>query len=180
MTGDGVPWAFYETIGGGMGARPDADGIDGIHTHMTNTLNTPIETMERYFPIRVTRYEFARDTGGAGRFRGGCGLVRSYILLDGSATVTLLAERQRVAPSGLEGGGDGAPGVHALRHGGKSKKLAAKVTVMIEAGDEITVQTPGGGGYGDPLARRRKVRSADRASGLVRRRRVLAPKPVES
>jgi N-methylhydantoinase B len=135
--------------------------------------------MERYFPIRVTRYEFARDTGGAGRFRGGCGLVRSFMLLDGSATVTLLAERQRVAPSGLEGGGDGAPGAHALRHGGKSKKLAAKVTVNIEAGDEITVQTPGGGGYGDPLARRRKVRSADRASGLVRRRRVPKAPAVE-
>jgi N-methylhydantoinase B len=177
---NGVRWAFYETIGGGMGARPDADGIDGIHTHMTNTLNTPIEALERYFPIRVTRYEFARDTAGAGRFRGGSGLVRSFTLLDGSATVSLLAERQRVAPSGLEGGGDGAPGSHALRRGGKRKKLAAKVTFAIAPGEEVIVQTPGGGGYGDPLARRRKAASADRRSGLVRRKRVLPAKPVES
>ncbi len=176
---DGVPWAFYETIGGGMGARPDADGIDGIHTHMTNTLNTPIEALERYFPIRVTRYEFARDTAGAGRFRGGCGLVRSFTLLDGRATVSLLAERQRVAPSGIEGGGDGAPGAHALRRGGKRKKLGAKVTFPLEAGDEVIVQTPGGGGYGDPLARGPRAAAADRASGLVRRRRVPKAPAVE-
>ncbi len=176
---DGVPWAFYETIGGGMGARPDADGIDGIHTHMTNTLNTPVEAMERYFPIRLTRYEFARGTGGEGRFRGGCGLVRSFTLLAGRATVSLLAERQRVAPSGAQGGGDGAPGAHALRSGGKRKKLGAKVTFEIAAGDEVIVTTPGGGGYGDPLERRRGAQSADRASGLVRRRGALRTSPVE-
>jgi N-methylhydantoinase B len=171
--GDGTPWAFYETIGGGMGARPDADGIDGIQTHMTNTLNTPIEAIERYFPIRVTRYEFVPDTGGIGRFRGGCGLVRSWILLAGRATVSLLAERHRVAPSGAHGGGDGALGTHAIRRRGKLQRLAAKVSVELAAGDEVIVQTPGGGGYGDPLARRRKAISADRANGLVRRRRLV-------
>jgi N-methylhydantoinase B len=173
---DGTPWALYETIGGGMGARPDADGIDGIHTHMTNTLNTPVEALERYFPIRVTRYEFARDTGGAGRFRGGCGLVRSFLFLEGRATLTLLAERLRVAPSGAAGGSDGAPGAHVLRRGGKRKKLASKVTLELEAGDEVSVQTPGGGGYGDPLERKRRARSADRANGLVRRAKVRGTK----
>lgn len=168
---DGTPWAFYETIGGGMGARPCADGIDGIHTHMTNTLNTPVEALERYYPIRMTQYEFAPYTGGAGRFRGGCGLVRSFTLLTGHATLSLLAERARIAPSGAQGGGDGSPGVHALRRKGKRKKLAAKTTLRIEAGDEVIVQTPGGGGYGDPLERKRKAKGADRASGLVRRRR---------
>ncbi len=83
--GDGSTWAFYETNGCGMGARPNADGIDGIHCHMTNTLNTPIEAIEREYPLRVTRYEFAEGTGGAGRHRGGDGLIRSIELVEGSA-----------------------------------------------------------------------------------------------
>ena len=86
----GRAWSFYETNGCGMGARPDADGIDAIHAHMTNTLNTPIEVIERSFPLRVTRYEFADDTAGTGRFRGGHGLVRALELTEGTATVSLL------------------------------------------------------------------------------------------
>src|SRR5256886_2230272 len=108
------PWGFYETIACGMGARPGLDGIDGIHCHMTNTLNTPIEAMERTFPVLMTRYEFRPDTGGAGRFRGGCGVSRAWRLLAGSCTLTLLTERVRVAPRGLNGGGDGGRGAHAM------------------------------------------------------------------
>ena len=167
-TADGTPWAFYETIGGGMGARPDADGIDGIHTHMTNTLNTPIEAMERYFPIRMTRYEFAPNTAGDGTYRGGCGLVRSFQLLAGSARASLLAERHRVAPSGAQGGRDGAPGRHSLRtSNGEERTIAAKTTIDLHPGDEIIVQTPGGGGYGDPSQRDPAARERDRLNGLL-------------
>jgi N-methylhydantoinase B len=146
----GAVWALYETIGGGMGARPGSDGIDGIHTHMTNTLNTPVEALERSAPVRVTRYEFADGSGGAGEFRGGCGLIRGYLLTEGRATFSLLAERQRVAPEGAEGGGPGARGAHHLvRAGGEAEPLPAKCSVELVAGDEIVVRTPGGGGYGD-------------------------------
>lgn len=150
----GVIWALYETIGGGMGARPGADGIDGIHTHMTNTLNTPVEALERSAPIRVTRYEFAEGSGGDGEFRGGCGLVRGFTLTEGTATFSLLAERHRVAPEGAAGGKPGARGAHALRRaGGEAESLPAKCSVELRAGDEIVVQTPGGGGYGAPARR---------------------------
>jgi len=168
QTSDGTAWAFYETNGGGMGARPNADGIDGIHTHMTNTLNTPIEAMERYLPIRMTRYEFEPDTGGDGTYRGGTALVRSFELLEGSARLSLLAERQRVAPSGAQGGEDGACGKHTLRHAdGTERVLPAKTTVDLQPGDEVIVQTPGGGGYGDPSGRDPAARERDRLNGLV-------------
>jgi N-methylhydantoinase B len=166
---DGSAWAFYETNGGGMGARPGEDGIDGIHTHMTNTLNTPIEAMERYFPIRMTKYEFASGTGGDGEFRGGCGLVRSFTLLGGSCTVSLLAERQRVAPSGARGGSDGACGMHELREaGGKLRRLPAKGSLELAPGDELIVQTPGGGGFGEPAKRRTAAHRIDEENGLLR------------
>jgi N-methylhydantoinase B len=170
---DGTPWAFYETNGGGMGARPNVDGIDGIHTHMTNTLNTPIEAMERYFPIRMTRYEFAPDTAGDGTFRGGCGLVRAFELLGGDARVTLLAERQRVAPSGVQGGRDGAPGRHSIRSAdGSTRVVPAKVTIDLHPGDEVIAQTPGGGGYGDPSKRDPLARERDQLNGLVRKEKL--------
>lgn len=166
---DGSAWAFYETNGGGMGARPNADGIDGIHTHMTNTLNTPIEAIERYFPIRLTKYEFAPGTGGEGEFRGGCGLVRSFTLLEGSCTVSLLAERQRVAPAGAAGGSGGACGRHRLRAAdGSLRTLPAKGSLELAPGDELIVQTPGGGGFGDPAKRPSAARRRDEENGLLR------------
>jgi len=144
----GETWTFYETNGCGMGGRPTADGIDGIQSHMTNTLNTPIEAMERYLPIRLTRYEFVDGTGGSGRYRGGCGLVRSWTLLEGSGRASLLAERHTTHPQGLRGGADGACGEHWLVRNGDPKKLPGKVSVALLAGDEVVVQTPGGGGWG--------------------------------
>jgi len=148
---DGTTWAFYETNGCGMGARPNADGLDGIQCHMTNTLNTPIEALEREFPLRITRYEFAEGTGGRGRYRGGNGLIRELELLEGAARVSLLAERHTVAPPGALGGEPGSVGRHALRkRNGSEESLPAKTTRGLVPGETIVVQTPGGGGYGLP------------------------------
>jgi N-methylhydantoinase B len=145
---DGTTWAFYETNGCGMGARPTADGIDGIQCHMTNTLNTPIEAIERDYPLRVTCYEFAEGTGGGGRFHGGDGLIRAIELTEGSAQASLLADRQTLQPPGACGGEPGASGKHALIRGGTQRMLPAKTTMPFEPGDVLIVQTPGGGGYG--------------------------------
>ena len=167
----GAPWAFYETNGCGMGARPEADGVDGIQAHMTNTLNTPIEVLERTFPLRVTRYEFAEDTAGAGRYRGGSGLVRALQVRAGSATISLLGERHAVAPRGAQGGGDGARGRHTLvvPHAGGADEirvLPAKVTLQVSAGETLVVQTAGAGGYGDPAQRDGAARARDLADGF--------------
>jgi N-methylhydantoinase B len=146
----GDTWAFYETNGCGMGARPTRDGIDAIHVHMTNTLNTPIEAIEREFPLRVTRYEIVEGTGGRGRYRGGNGLVRSIELVEGRAQATLLADRHTRKPPGAEGGESGACGTHSLTRKGVERSLPAKTTLAFEPNDVLTVQTPGGGGYGKP------------------------------
>ncbi len=145
---NGETWAFYETNGCGMGARPSADGIDGIHCHMTNTLNTPIEALEREYPLRVVRYEFARGTGGMGRYRGGDGLVRALELVEGSAEATLLADRHTLQPPGARGGEPGACGRHTLVRDGIENPLPAKTSFALRPGDVVVVQTPGGGGYG--------------------------------
>lgn len=147
---DGRTWAFYETNGCGMGARPGMDGIDGIQCHMTNTLNTPIEAIEREYPLRVARYEFAPGTGGRGRFRGGEGLIRALTLTEGDARVSLLAERHAVAPHGAQGGGDGSTGRHSIeRIGAETETLPAKTTLAFTVGQTLVIQTPGGGGYGE-------------------------------
>lgn len=147
---DGRTWAFYETNGCGMGARPTKDGIDAIHVHMTNTLNTPIEAIEREYPLRVVRYEIAEGTGGAGRYRGGNGLVRAIELVEGSAHATLLADRHTRKPPGAHGGDAGACGRHVLTRRGSETPVGAKVSLPLEPGDVLTIQTPGGGGYGPP------------------------------
>ena len=157
VTSQGLHWTFYETNGSGMGGRPHEDGVDGIQCNMTNTLNTPIEAIERYFPLRITRYEFAEGTGGAGRHRGGNGLIRRFHLTDGSAVASLLADRHTLQPWGLQGGEPGTSGKHTLTRGGKTTQLAAKTTVPLEVGDELSIQTPGGGGYGKPAKAKKKV-----------------------
>ena len=167
LDGAGRTWVFYETNGCGMGARPDADGIDGIHVHMTNTLNTPIEAIERQLPLFVTAYEFAETSAGDGTFRGGSGLVRAFALRDGSATASLLAERHTVRPKGTAGGKDGEPGAHVLvRRGGEVTELPAKTSVALEPGDAIILRSAGGGGYGDPAARDSAARARDHANGI--------------
>jgi len=142
----GSGYAYYETIGGGMGAGPDGDGLSGVHVHMSNTLNTPVEALEFHYPFRITRYELRRGSGGRGRRRGGDGLIRSIYFL-APATVTLLAERRRRQPYGLAGGEPGAAGKDTLV-GAVERRLPGKVTLRVHAGDELTIATPGGGGWG--------------------------------
>ncbi|HTJ25693.1 MAG TPA: hydantoinase B/oxoprolinase family protein [Candidatus Limnocylindria bacterium] len=166
VDGDGNPWAFYETNGCGQGGRPNADGIDAIQAHMTNTLNTPIEAIERTFPLRVTRYEFAEGTAGDGRFRGGSGLVRAMQLRSGQATIALLAERHTVRPRGSVGGAAGGVGRHHLVTDGVSRELPAKTTLPFTPGETLVVQTAGGGGYGNPDDRDDAARERDARDGI--------------
>jgi len=151
----GLQWAFYETIGVGLGGRATMDGIDGIQCNMTNTMNTPIEELERSLPIRMTRYEFRPDSSGAGEHRGGSGLVRSYMALADRTTFTVLADRERHRPWGLFGGRPGKGTEVILTRGGRSTKVSSKSTLVLRAGDEVEIRTAGGGGYG--LAKRRKA-----------------------
>ncbi|MBV8724413.1 MAG: hydantoinase B/oxoprolinase family protein [Candidatus Eremiobacteraeota bacterium] len=164
----GRTWSFYETNGCGMGARPTKDGLSGIHAHMTNTLNTPIEAIEREFPLRVVRYELADETGGSGRYRGGDGLIRSLELTEGCAHATLLADRHAVQPCGAAGGEPGACGRHSLVRDGRETRLPAKVSLPIEPGDVLTIQTPGGGGYGSAPADRSTPKRAVQSKSTTR------------
>ncbi len=143
----GEPFAYYETIAGGMGARPGLDGLNGIHTHMTNSLNSPVEVLEQAYPLRVRRYGLRRGSGGEGRWRGGDGIVKEIELL-GDAQVGLLCDRRETAPYGLAGGKPGAKGKNELVVRGKSRRLAAKCSFYAKAGDVVRVESPGGGGWG--------------------------------
>ena len=144
------PFVYYETIAGGMGARPTKDGVSGIHTHMTNTMNTPIEAMEFVFPLRLQRYAIRHGSGGAGKFKGGDGVVRDVEFLSRSR-VTVLSERRRFAPYGLQGGHPGEKGENALLRGGYEEiKLSGKEVLDVEPGDVLSIRTPGGGGWGKP------------------------------
>jgi N-methylhydantoinase B len=145
----GRAFAYYETLAGGAGGGPDHPGASGVHTHMTNTLNTPIEALEAYYPLRVTRYALRPGSGGRGRHRGGDGLVREIEFL-APARVTLLAERREVGPWGLWGGEAGKPGRDRFLHAGRFRRLAGKTVVDAEIGDRLRVETPGGGGFGRP------------------------------
>ena len=144
------PFAYYETIGGGMGARPTADGLSAVHTHMTNTLNTPIESLEQDVPFRVTAYAVRRGSGGSGRFRGGDGIVREMEMLV-PCECTLITERRRHAPWGREGGQPGLPGRNLLiEPDGEVRELPGKVTLDLQPGQRLRIETPGGGGFGAP------------------------------
>jgi N-methylhydantoinase B len=141
------PFAYYETTAGGMGARPDRDGVSGVHTHMTNSLNTPVEALEYAYPFRVVRYGYRPGSGGKGRFTGGDGLVREVELLT-DAQVTLLADRQKRGPYGLHGGADGTPGCVSILHEQTARQIPGKCSVRVAKGDAVRVETPGGGGWG--------------------------------
>lgn len=139
-------FAYYETIAGGMGARPNIDGVSAIHTHMTNTLNTPAEALEYAYPLRVMRYEVRRGSGGEGEFCGGDGIRRDVQVLR-EAQVTLLTERREQAPYGLNGGKPGVPGKNILLKNDQEIPLSGKGTYDLEPGDIISIRTPGGGGF---------------------------------
>lgn len=142
-------FAYYETVAGGQGARPYRDGQSGIQTGMTNTRNTPIESLHHHYPLRVKAYTLRRGSGGEGKFRGGDG-IRREIEFRTSATLSLMGERRRNRPWGLSGGGPGSPGEDWLIHpSGDRERLAGKTTVEVSAGDRLLVLTPGGGGWGE-------------------------------
>jgi N-methylhydantoinase B len=143
LTLAGEGWTYYETLGGGQGACPDAEGPSAVHVAMSNTLNTPVEALEAEFPLRIRRLGIRRGSGGEGRHRGGDGLVREIEALD-PMRYTLITERRRHAPRGREGGADGAPGRNLLN----GRPLPSKVEGRLEAGDVIRIETPGGGGHG--------------------------------
>jgi N-methylhydantoinase B len=150
----GEPFTYYETIAGGMGARPAADGLSGVHTHMTNSLNTPVEAFESAYPVRVLRYSLRRGSGGAGRFRGGDGIVRELEFLT-DVRGSILSDRRRFRPYGLAGGGPGAAGKNRLRPaagkpGGRPHvvTLPSKTVFSAPSGSVLRVETPGGGGWG--------------------------------
>jgi N-methylhydantoinase B len=145
----GEAYTYYETAAGGMGARPGMDGISGVQTHMTNSLNTPIEALEYAYPFRARRYAYRYGSGGEGRFCGGDGLVREIELL-ADAEMTLLAERRRFRPYGLAGAADGAAGRALLKRAatGETEELPGKCSRKLEKGDVLRIETPGGGGWG--------------------------------
>ena len=140
-------FAYYETVAGGAGAGPSGPGCHALHTHMTNTLNTPVELLESYYPLRVIRYGLRRRSGGTGKHRGGDGIDREIEVLV-PATLTLLADRRQEGPWGLAGGKPGLPGRDTVSSGGRTKAIASKTELQLAAGDRVRVQTPGGGGWG--------------------------------
>ncbi len=153
-------FTYYETIGGGAGATSDTDGMDGVQVGMTNTLNTPIEVLEAEYPLTVERYALRPGTGGDGEHRGGLGVERS-LTVDRDATVSLLTERRRRHPQGVDGGEAGATGQNLV----DGDPVPAKTTVDVEAGTRVTVRTPGGGGHGEPAGRDPDAREEDRRNG---------------
>ena len=143
----GLEFSYYETVAGGMGARPAADGMSGVHTHMTNSLNTPAEALEYAYPLRVREYRLRKGSGGKGKQRGGDGVVREIETIV-PARMSLLADRRKRGPYGLYGGEEGKAGRNAILRGGRSREIASKSSHELEAGDRIRIETPGGGGFG--------------------------------
>jgi N-methylhydantoinase B len=146
-TGD--PFAYYETIAGGMGARPNGAGVSGVHTHMTNSLNTPAEALEYAYPLRVRQYSLRPGSGGNGKHRGGDGIVREIEALT-DCEITLLSDRRQFGPWGLAGGSDGARGTASvIRVDGSVDAMPGKFSTRLRKGERIRIETPGGGGWGE-------------------------------
>jgi N-methylhydantoinase B len=145
----GQAFAYYETIAGGMGARPGMDGVSGVHTHMTNSMNTPVEAMEMAYPVRVDRYALRKGSGGKGRFRGGDGVRRDIRFLT-PVQVTVLSERRDFAPYGLNGGAPGGRGRNRIRRAESDsyEEFPSKFMTSARSGDVLSIETPGGGGWG--------------------------------
>ncbi|MBL7008180.1 MAG: hydantoinase B/oxoprolinase family protein [Planctomycetes bacterium] len=143
----GGQWVYYETVGGGAGAGPAGDGASAVQVHMTNTRNTPVEVMEAELPVLIRELCLRRGSGGAGRHRGGDGLVKEIEFLV-PARVSVIATRRNSAPAGAAGGGDGRPGRDQAVIGGKLRRLQAGESVSLRPGDRICITTPGGGGWG--------------------------------
>jgi N-methylhydantoinase B len=167
----GGRYVSYETIKGGFGARPSKDGITGVASGISNTMNTPIELLEMSFPVRVERYAIVPDTGGPGRFRGGCGVERVWRVLGQATHASVCLERTKSAPFGLAGGGAGAPGRIAMAGGdGVERELLGKGAFTAPRESEISLRAPGAGGYGEPVARERERLRGDVIDGYCLRR----------
>jgi N-methylhydantoinase B len=146
----GREFSYYETVAGGMGARPTLDGMNATHTHMTNSLNTPAEALEYAYPLRIREYRIRKHSGGKGRHNGGDGAIREIETL-APVRVALLSDRRKLAPYGLEGGSDGERGrALIIRRDGGREELTSKGNWQLEAGDRVRIETPGGGGFGKP------------------------------
>jgi len=145
----GRAFTYYETIGGGMGATAGGDGESAVHSHMTNTLNTPIEALEYAYPFLVKEYSIRRGTGGKGRHRGGDGLVREIQML-ADVEVTVLSERRRIGPYGLAGGEAGTTGRNTVRKAEVLHERPGKFNEILKKGESLRIETPGGGGFGKP------------------------------
>jgi N-methylhydantoinase B/oxoprolinase/acetone carboxylase alpha subunit len=143
----GGDYGYYETIAGGMGARYGMDGVCAVQTHMTNTLNTPIESLERELPVMINTYSIRKNSGGKGKYHGGDSIIREYKFLS-KATVSIITERRKFAPYGIEGGSSGRKGVNTLLTGRNKSKIEPKATFNLKKGDSIRIETPGGGGWG--------------------------------
>jgi N-methylhydantoinase B len=144
----GIEFSYYETVAGGMGARPALDGMSATHTHMTNSLNTPAEALEYAYPLRVRQYRIRKGSGGRGKQKGGDGATREIETL-ARARMSLLSDRRKRAPYGLRGGADGEKGrAFIVRANGREERLTAKGSWEMEPGDRVRIETPSGGGYG--------------------------------
>ena len=164
---DGEYYAFYETIAGGYGAHRVQDGMDGVQPHIHNTENAPIEETELHYPVRFKRFALIPDSGGAGRYRGGLGVRRDYWFDGHEATFSIISDRAKYAPWGVDGGGSGRKAHYIVDPDGSARPLGSKATVRLRPGEVISVQTPGGGGYGDPLARDPELVARDVRLGKV-------------
>ncbi len=168
----GKDWAFYETIGCGSGARPNSDGVDGVHVNMTNTLNTPIEVLEEDYPVVIEAYELRTDSGGLGEWRGGLGIRRVYRVLH-ETIVSIAGSRVWTKPWGLDEGEHGARAEYlVIRGDGTARILPPLALVKLEPGDMLVIETPGGGGYGDPCRRTKDRLETDVEEGKVSLERV--------
>jgi len=148
LEAEGKEFSYYETVAGGMGARPTQDGLSAVHTHMTNSLNTPAEALEYSYPLRVHEYAIRRGSGGEGRFRGGDGVVREVETLV-PTRMSLLSDRRKHAPYGLAGGQPGQRGRNVIIRNGKAREIPSKGSWELAAGDRVRIETPGGGGFGE-------------------------------
>ena len=165
---NGEYYSYVETYGGGQGGLINQDGMDGVHVHMTNTMNTPTEVIEIAYPLRVERYGLVPDTDGPGRFRGGLGLTREITTVDHTATISIGTERRKIHPWGLAGGKPGGGSDSWIVPPGKEKKpIPSKITTEVEPGTRIVLRTAGGGGFGDPFERMPQDVAHDIEEGLI-------------
>jgi N-methylhydantoinase B len=163
----GEYYCYMETIAGGNGARPTKDGPDAVQTNLQNTENAPIEEVELNYPILISRYELIPDSGGAGRFRGGLGVRREFEFPYAGATCTILSDGRKFPPWGIAGGHDGQPAHFILDPDGQNRELPSKCTVEVKPGVRVRIETPGGGGFGEPAQRAPRAIARDLADGKV-------------